>query len=192
MEKETMRKIELIDHSHKIIYEGSHSTIKAAVEFAHQNNIPLHGIVLNNCNLRNINLDGIKIHNASFSGADLSGANMSEGDFSNCDFSHTTLTESCLCYSNFNNCNFELSMLERVDISMAGLISCSFSGFSTFEIDFEKAYVRQNLTYTHNHKIYPMNTTPTLIKSKGRHLAIIDNILIFKDNSNTLVCNSPP
>jgi hypothetical protein len=186
-----MRTIKLLTTTQKIIYEGTHPTLKSAIETAVAMNISLDEIDLSYANIDHINLDGVTIHNANFKEANLYGANMSEARFTSCNFSGALLYEVCLCYTDLKDCNFKYTNFLSTDISMATLISCAFEGWDAFRLDFKAAYKLQDNHYTHHGKICKMDTPPSLVITPKLHMAILDEELINKEIPNTFGHNAP-
>lgn len=181
-----MRKIKLFTTTHKIIYEGIHSSIKDAIESAIQNNVVLDDIDLSFMHIHHINLDGVTIHRGLFRETNLCGANMSESKFINCDFSGAILTDACLCYSDIKGCNFKYAKFAATDISMSHLSFCEFQGWNTFNLDFHTAYKLDNLTFSHDKKIYNFDTPPRIHKTALQQKAILENAVIVRNNAHTL------
>lgn len=181
-----MRIITLKTTSDITLYEGRHATLGEAIEAAIAKNISLDHIDLSHSNLRNVTMDGVSIAGGNFTEADLTGANLSESVFTNCNFSGARLVDTCLCYSNMSNCNFKYAEFGATDISMCALHSCTFEGWSTFRLDFDKAQILTNLTFTYYSNILPFSEPPIVINSDGVHCAIFGNILIYKEYNNTL------
>jgi uncharacterized protein YjbI with pentapeptide repeats len=185
MEKVNMRQFKLVTTDNHILYEGRHPSLRHAVEYAIKQNINLQGVHLADTDLQHINLDGVRITGANFSGADLSGANMSEADFIDCDFSEADLSKACLCYSNIKNCNFKFSSFFGTDIAMISFVSCRFEGFYALHLEFHKAFKLESLTFTHFEKDIPFSSPPTLIRHRDTALAILGNVLFYKEIPHT-------
>jgi|GEM_PF-6454141 len=186
-----MSNVQLLTTNHKLLYEGQHTSIKQAVEFAYSQNIPLHGIDLKGKNLQGINLDGITLHSGNFSEANLQGANLSEATFKSCDFSSSNLRDSCFCYSNMLHCNFRLSDFSEGDLSMASIENSEFEGFSSLAFNLHKAFKRQALTFIHFEKNIPILDIPTFITSGDIMIIKIGKYMILNEIPHTFEYDFP-
>ena len=187
-----MPKITLFTTTQTVLYEGNHPDLVSAIEFCVQNNIPLNAIDLSNKKIYPINLDGVDIQGASFREADLTGANMSEAKFTDCDFSGAKMIDVCLCYTDLVRCNFKYALFAHTDISMASLDSCAFEGWNALSLDFHTAFKLSELTYIHYQEACLFNSPPTLIKSRGRNVAILDTKAIYREIPHTLERENTP
>ncbi len=187
-----MRKIKLMTTDQKHIYEGYHPTLNQAIEFAISRAIPLDHIDLSYRNMQHINLDGIRLVGGCFTGANLNGANMSECNFSECDFSNSDLSNACLCYSNINKCNFKYTLFSGADIAMASIENSYFKGFQSLYLNFHKAFRLHSLTFTHHDKAHLFSSPPSLIRCRGHEVAILDKVLVYKDEPHTFAHDLPP
>lgn len=68
-------------------------------------------------------LEAVTFHNT-----DLSESRMCWNDFESCDFSHASLVGCDFRASNYVDCNFSGANLTRADLRMSGFENCDFSG----------------------------------------------------------------
>ena len=163
---------------HGLVYEGYHLSFTDAVHDALKNNIDLNGIDMTGQNLRNLNLDGINLSNADFSNSDLTGANMSEALFTNCVFSNSTLFDASFCYSDIVKSTFIETRFGVTDLSEAKISNSEFSGPSTFNIDFARAYLMKENIYRHEHQKLKMGKPPKIFSGYKNSYVFLDDKVI--------------
>lgn len=133
-----------------ILYQGPFHSLKDCLEQAVQENVDLKGADFRHCNLSGATLDDARLGNADFSGANLSGANLSESVLDSCLFVNANLVDTCLSYSRLNGSDFQGARFGATDIAGAQLSLCTFSGLSTFSLDFMSADSMQGCIYIHH------------------------------------------
>ncbi|MDY0028712.1 MAG: pentapeptide repeat-containing protein [Pseudobdellovibrionaceae bacterium] len=119
--------VTLRNQADTILYQAPHSSVREAIEYCIEKEIPLDGLALDEINLVAANLDGWAISSASFKNCNLRHANLSEATLTDCDFSGADLTDACLCYSDLIRCKFLDTNLELTDLSQAVVIAPTFS-----------------------------------------------------------------
>lgn len=149
----------------KVLYEGQFASFKHCLEQAVTEQTSLQHADLRRKNLSGANLDDAQLQGSDFTGSNLSGTNLSESVLEGANFSNAALVDACLSYSNLGKSLFYGARFGATDIAGCKMPSCTFSGLSTFTLDFMDATDIAGSTYLHLdlHRL-PMNTPPRVLR----------------------------
>ncbi|HBH26612.1 MAG TPA: hypothetical protein DDX54_04335 [Rhodospirillaceae bacterium] len=159
------------------LFGGEFPSLRACLEAAVAEGLPLIGADLAHAGLQNANLDGAHLARARLDGANLTGANLSEARLDGTSFRGAELYNTCLAESLLREAAFEGAAFGATDIAGADIAGAMFSTASCFTLDFALARSMEGVTFaTADGLLCQMSRPPTVIRGQWGHvIAVMDH-----------------